>query len=651
MAITESELKRCPICFSILIEPYSNLERVATYLKEQNALPQSVEISKENTNLKDLAIESLHRLDKEAWKDDPILTVRGYAGENYKGFDYCKKENIESIQKRRKQQEINIGLAENNRTEFTEFDETKKIQITKTHIEELRNSTEKILKEVGYTKNIDGIEYADLNYYFSYDENGDFKATKKYDIIQSPKIDWTDVDRDIEGFEHVPKIPEGIIDIKNIHIEDLRHTISLGWFEDFTGIEPIELEDNKHILNMTDETEIVDEEGNKHGIEDFDRGTWVLGETYVNRDHVIYLTTKYYCKQYHIADTTNQPESSYVYPIGHPKEGQKKWKEYWVIEGQAYEYVTYYWSYQNEADELEIIDIQTNKNPNYFEMVTTDFNLIQTSYWDYVVGGEGDKVYLSGLPATPDYGANAFNFRDVKIHSKKPPKIEVNTQSYINKPSNTTKLRNRRKSIVTLNYNHRLNLRISSDKDAYVDYFSTGSNTAPINEYIGIPWSYLNDIEGWKPTFGAYRIRMKVIIHGINNLTGEDYSVNLYYLLDSIDKSEWEYSDWLSTGFIYADLSELYWGEKNFNSPYYYIQLTPGRRQLDLYNHIQIVVTHDKGENVFNNSTYYFTGNIQVTIESWTDATAIYTDTVKEANSSVTLTFKEFGFPYRESSE
>ena len=79
------------------------------------------------------------------WTDDPILTPEGEAGEDYIGFTYINPEHIEELQEIRAQQEIDVGIAEEERTEFTEINTTSNlVDVYKKYIRELRESTEKI---------------------------------------------------------------------------------------------------------------------------------------------------------------------------------------------------------------------------------------------------------------------------------------------------------------------------------------------------------------------------------------------------------------------------------------------------------------------------------------------------------------------------
>jgi len=127
------------------------------------------------------------------WTDDPILTPDGVAGINYKGFTYMKLIHITELQNERIQQEIDAGIPEGERTVFSPVVINK--DFYRHHIEELRESTEKILNKTGQTK----------DEYFNYDEDGEEHN------IGNHQTDWIDVDL------------TGIKWIKARHIEDLRH--------------------------------------------------------------------------------------------------------------------------------------------------------------------------------------------------------------------------------------------------------------------------------------------------------------------------------------------------------------------------------------------------------------------------------------------
>ena len=146
------------------------------------------------------------------WQDDSILTKSGinkklniYTNqfENtlqtyYKGFLRIKAIHIKELQDIRIQQEIDSGIIEVDRTEFSKVqsDEYGYWIINKKHIAELRESTEKILEITGQTKED----------YFNYDEEG---IERK--ILH--QMDWIDLGLTAEN---------GKYQIKDMHIEDLR---------------------------------------------------------------------------------------------------------------------------------------------------------------------------------------------------------------------------------------------------------------------------------------------------------------------------------------------------------------------------------------------------------------------------------------------
>jgi len=142
------------------------------------------------------------------YTDDPIKTPHGEAGDDYKGFTNIKPIHIQELQTLRAQQEIDAGITEEDRTEFTEIDtEHNLVDVYRTHILELRESTEKILTALGQTKDT----------YFNYDEDG-----TEYNI-GNHQTDWKDSDlgeKDEDG-NYIKRF----VDIKAYHIEDLRHYI------------------------------------------------------------------------------------------------------------------------------------------------------------------------------------------------------------------------------------------------------------------------------------------------------------------------------------------------------------------------------------------------------------------------------------------
>jgi len=158
----------------------------------------------------------------EKWTDDPILTIKGLAGEDYKGLLFFNANHITELQEERKQQEIDIDLPEADRTTFTEFIEGF-IFISKQIINELRESTEKIL---GLTGNISQEQKNKiLKDYFNNDDNGNYIGTYEYGLKLEDKVEWTDVKR--IGPINKSHLPEEIKKLKAIHIEDLRHPIPI----------------------------------------------------------------------------------------------------------------------------------------------------------------------------------------------------------------------------------------------------------------------------------------------------------------------------------------------------------------------------------------------------------------------------------------
>lgn len=136
------------------------------------------------------------------WSDDPLLTEKGLAGENYKGLTEVNWQHIKEIQDLRIQQEIEAEI--DNKTSFSEINPT--IPIHKNHILELRQSTEKLID----------IAESDLTHYFNYrieDEEEIYIGTYKYGQKAADKTNWTD-----------PNLV-GIKKIKAIHIEELRHPL------------------------------------------------------------------------------------------------------------------------------------------------------------------------------------------------------------------------------------------------------------------------------------------------------------------------------------------------------------------------------------------------------------------------------------------
>jgi len=114
------------------------------------------------------------------WTDDPILTQNGFAGSDYKGFTQIKPEHIIEIQDARKAQEIDAGIVEEERTVFSNIDVTQFSYFLSQYIEEIRESTEKLLITYGDIVEIDGEIRANLTNYFNNDSNGNYIGTFKF---------------------------------------------------------------------------------------------------------------------------------------------------------------------------------------------------------------------------------------------------------------------------------------------------------------------------------------------------------------------------------------------------------------------------------------------------------------------------------------
>jgi len=191
-----AEAERCPICHTIL--------------------------ETDPTKITEYREEGIY-----CWKHDPIKTLRGLAGEDYKGIPYIYKQDIEELQEARKEQEEAIGISEEERTTFTTVPETGFFIVNKKHIRELRQSIEKILKEMGMTNTED----VDLEQYFNYNEEGEYIGTYKYGEKITDKTEWVRVNRNIIGYEGEPYMPKDMTHIYALDIEELRHPIPIGWFE------------------------------------------------------------------------------------------------------------------------------------------------------------------------------------------------------------------------------------------------------------------------------------------------------------------------------------------------------------------------------------------------------------------------------------
>lgn len=164
----------------------------------------------------------LQRIDF-TWSDDPLKTPLGLAGEDYKGLVFVNPYHIYELQQARFMQERAVGVPYNDRTQFSFLSPpyTSLIIPNKKHIEELRESTEKILNKLGFT----------LEQYFNYEINvnydrqyyiGQYYGTYKYGEKVEDKTEWEDIDRTTGK----PSLPS-VTNIRAIHIEELRHNIPI----------------------------------------------------------------------------------------------------------------------------------------------------------------------------------------------------------------------------------------------------------------------------------------------------------------------------------------------------------------------------------------------------------------------------------------
>ena len=142
------------------------------------------------------------------WTSETELTTEANIEKRTnKGFDSICEPEVQEIQDFLKQTEI-ANLESSNYTTFSPLNTSGKFQITGKHIKEMRDSVEKLLLKFGIDKET----------YFNRDEESNV-------ITQSggTKLEWTDPitnSTDLQKFQ-----------VKYIHIEDLRHYISLGWEE------------------------------------------------------------------------------------------------------------------------------------------------------------------------------------------------------------------------------------------------------------------------------------------------------------------------------------------------------------------------------------------------------------------------------------
>jgi hypothetical protein len=127
------------------------------------------------------------------WSDDPIRCTPSLSTEEFKGFTIIKPTHIIEIQNSCNLAEAEAGLP---LTAWTVVNNTNLFQVIKTCIKELRTSIENILIASS----------SDKYHYFNYDKDGNYMGTTQ--------TEWHDIDLD-----------SNLIQIKAIHLEDLRHHI------------------------------------------------------------------------------------------------------------------------------------------------------------------------------------------------------------------------------------------------------------------------------------------------------------------------------------------------------------------------------------------------------------------------------------------
>ena len=127
------------------------------------------------------------------WSDDPIKCTPSLSTEEFKGFTVIKPTHIIEIQNSCNLAEAEVGLP---LTTWTVVNNINLFQVLKTCIKELRLSIEGILFALD----------SDKDHYFNYDKDGNYMGTSQ--------MEW-----------HDPDLNSTIIQVKAIHIEDLRHPI------------------------------------------------------------------------------------------------------------------------------------------------------------------------------------------------------------------------------------------------------------------------------------------------------------------------------------------------------------------------------------------------------------------------------------------
>ncbi|TDI97015.1 MAG: hypothetical protein E2O29_01915 [Deltaproteobacteria bacterium] len=181
------------------------------------------------------------------WTDDPLRTgPLGFSGPEFIGADRVKGVHIRELQQVRTLEEIQVGIAGEFLTDFSEIDGNN---VRVLHIVELRESVEKILSVIG----------SELSTYFSVDPNQDPVEPGPND---EAKDEWTDIDRgrpyihkdgtvigtfrlpdsvNQEDVTNSPTLPPNT-PLRAIHIEDLRHTVPGALFFEYYSVSDVGFE-------------------------------------------------------------------------------------------------------------------------------------------------------------------------------------------------------------------------------------------------------------------------------------------------------------------------------------------------------------------------------------------------------------------------
>jgi hypothetical protein len=158
-------------------------------------------------------------------------------GTAYKKFQRVRKVHIEELQEYRQLKEIEAGISPATLFSDVETDS----HVSRRHIIELRESTEKILSVSGLT----------LQDYFKLDPNGAEQAQNPSLVDYGatvPQAEWVDVNRGETyinkdgqsvstfntgvGTEQSPTLPSKTR-VRGIHVEDLRHPLVISVFDSF----------------------------------------------------------------------------------------------------------------------------------------------------------------------------------------------------------------------------------------------------------------------------------------------------------------------------------------------------------------------------------------------------------------------------------